>query len=315
MNGSVHALDNAGRRVSRERLTTTLIFAVLAHGLIILGVGFVALVPHRAGGPAVAVTLVRTASATPPEHPAYLAQADERGPGNTRSHEAAAPALGATDPFPNPGVALAAALASEAPGRAPPRTPTALAGSASEGPRTLVTTTARTRPVDTGEIALTGSERPLLFARLAVANDRSGHDAETDVALPQILSGRNPVKHATTTDTRASVFAPYLERWRERVETIGNSEFDRLIPARIVRGHLTLSVTLAADGSIRSLRIVQRSNYPELDAAALRIVRLAAPYPPLPAAIRRRVDVLSFAYRWEFIRGRGTGGSVGIGGG
>lgn len=315
MSTTLQALDLASRRVSRERLVTTLIFAVLAHGLVILGVGFVALAPTRPAGPAVAVTLVRTASVTPPRRAVYLAQANERGPGNTRAREAAAADSGNAAPFPDPGIAQAAALAPEAPGLAPPQTPTTLRAGGAPGPRALVTTTAPGRRVVTGQVPLTGSDRPLLFARLAAASDRAGPHSDTSVQLPQVLSGRKPQAHARTTDTRASVFAPYLERWRARIEAVGNAHFERLIPPGIASGHVLVRVALNADGTIRAVKIEERSQHPALDAAALRIIRLAAPFPPLPAGIRRRTDVLSFAYRWNFLRGRGTGGSVGLGGG
>jgi protein TonB len=41
-----------------------------------------------------------------------------------------------------------------------------------------------------------------------------------------------------------------------------------------------------------------------LDQAALRILRLAAPFEPLPDHIRAEYDVLKFAYEWDFENGR-----------
>jgi protein TonB len=37
-----------------------------------------------------------------------------------------------------------------------------------------------------------------------------------------------------------------------------------------------------------------------LDDGAIRIVRMAAPYAPLPAAIRKEVDVLHIIRTWRF---------------
>ncbi len=37
-----------------------------------------------------------------------------------------------------------------------------------------------------------------------------------------------------------------------------------------------------------------------LDQAALKILRLAAPFDPLPPNIRKDYDVLRFAYEWDF---------------
>lgn len=308
------AVAAPGRIAARERLVTALIFALLVHGVVLLGVGFVSLVPKQAHGPAVAVTLVRnTRVVPPPRRIDYLAQRNQRGPGNTRGRDSPEAAATATDPFPNPGVALAAALAAEAPGAANPALATALRARAPPGPGEVATTTAATAPVRSGETPLTGSGRPLLMARLATAPARRAALRAPAISLPRI-HGEAPRRGATKTNTRASVYAPYLEAWRARVEAIGSAQFARLVPARIQRGHLTLAVSLNADGSIRSVSIVHRSRYPVLDAAALKIIRLAAPFTPFPPAVRRRTEVLSFAYRWNFIRGGSAGGSVGLGG-
>ena len=40
-----------------------------------------------------------------------------------------------------------------------------------------------------------------------------------------------------------------------------------------------------------------------LDQAALKILRLAAPFPPLPPDIRKDYDTLRFAYEWDFSKG------------
>ncbi len=47
-----------------------------------------------------------------------------------------------------------------------------------------------------------------------------------------------------------------------------------------------------------------------LDQAALKILRLAAPFEPLPANVRKDYDVLRFAYEWDFFDSsrRGTSG-------
>ena len=46
------------------------------------------------------------------------------------------------------------------------------------------------------------------------------------------------------------------------------------------------------------------SGHPELDNAAVGIVRLAAPFEPFPSALRERFPVLRFAYEWQFINGQ-----------
>lgn len=313
MSSSANALAFAGRRISRDRLVTTLIFALLAHGLILFGVGFAALAPRHASGPSVEVTLVRSASDKPPEQARYRAQVDARGPGNARRAASAEPASASANPFPDPTMALANALAANLPGLAAVRNPISADEAQARNP--LVTTTAPARLEADGETPLPANARPLLLARLSAAPEAAGVLSDSPVRLPQVLAGSHPEKNAQTVDAIAAEFAPYLEAWRRRIEAIGSAQFAQLVPAKISHGHLTLAVSLNADGSIRSVQIEQRSRYPELDAAALEIIRLAAPFPPFPASLQGRTKTLDFAYRWNFIRGQGTTGTVGLGGG
>ena len=132
------------------------------------------------------------------------------------------------------------------------------------------------------------------------------------VTLPQVL-GPRPEKNASTTNAVASKAAPYLARWRSRIETVGNKHYRSLVPARIKKGHVTLTVSLDADGSIHSVRILRRSRYPALDAAVLKMIRLAAPFAPFPQSLRKLTDRLTFTYQWNYSRRGYSTGSVGVG--
>ena len=56
------------------------------------------------------------------------------------------------------------------------------------------------------------------------------------------------------------------------------------------------------DGSVENVQIIQPSGHPLLDDAALRTVRLAEPFAPLPET-RERVDVLHITRTWQFQNG------------
>ncbi len=62
----------------------------------------------------------------------------------------------------------------------------------------------------------------------------------------------------------------------------------------------SLEVAIAADGDLREVRIARSSGYAELDEAARRIVKLAAPFPPFPPELRRDFDLLRIATPWRF---------------
>ena len=63
-----------------------------------------------------------------------------------------------------------------------------------------------------------------------------------------------------------------------------------------------VTVAIRSDGSLEGVEISRSSGIKILDQAALRIVRLAAPYAPFPADIAKDTDVMSITRTWMFTR-------------
>jgi protein TonB len=61
-------------------------------------------------------------------------------------------------------------------------------------------------------------------------------------------------------------------------------------------------VGIRTDGSEERIDVQRSSGISELDQAAVRIVRLAGPYAPLPENISNTVDVLHITRTWRFSR-------------
>ena len=95
-------------------------------------------------------------------------------------------------------------------------------------------------------------------------------------------------------------FAQYVEDWRIKIERIGNLNYPQDARRNRIFGALVLTVSIRADGSVESVEINRSSGQPILDAAALRIVKLAAPFAPLPPDIRKDTDILSITRTWVF---------------
>ncbi|HKB60177.1 MAG TPA: energy transducer TonB [Gallionellaceae bacterium] len=95
-------------------------------------------------------------------------------------------------------------------------------------------------------------------------------------------------------------FAQYVEDWRIKVERIGNLNYPAAARQQHLVGNLLLTVSIRADGSLENVEINRSSGKSLLDAAAIRIVRLAAPFSPLPPNIRRDTDILSITRTWTF---------------
>lgn len=95
-------------------------------------------------------------------------------------------------------------------------------------------------------------------------------------------------------------YAQYVEDWRIKVERVGNLNYPDQARRDKVFGKLQLTVSIRADGSVESVEVSRSSGHRILDAAAQRIVKLAAPYSPFPADIRRDTDIISITRTWSF---------------
>ncbi|HEY6093941.1 MAG TPA: energy transducer TonB [Gallionellaceae bacterium] len=95
-------------------------------------------------------------------------------------------------------------------------------------------------------------------------------------------------------------YAQYVEDWRVKVERIGNLNYPAQARQQKIFGQLRMTVSIRADGSVESVEINKSSGHRILDAAAMRIVRLAAPYAPFPPDMRKDTDILSIVRTWSF---------------
>jgi len=95
-------------------------------------------------------------------------------------------------------------------------------------------------------------------------------------------------------------FAQYIEDWRVKVERIGNLNYPEQARREQLYGKLQLSVSIRADGSIENIEVSRSSGHRILDAAAMRIVKLAGPFSPLPPSITKDVDILTITRTWSF---------------
>jgi protein TonB len=95
-------------------------------------------------------------------------------------------------------------------------------------------------------------------------------------------------------------YARYVEDWRSKVERVGNMNYPQQARDQKIYGRLTLTVSIRSDGSLESVEVNRSSGQRILDAAAMRIVKLAAPYGAFPPDIRQETDVLSITRTWTF---------------
>ena len=132
-------------------------------------------------------------------------------------------------------------------------------------------------------------EKSLEIARLEAQIDKNW-DAYQKLPRRKFIGAR----------TQEYRFAQYIEDWRIKVERIGNLNYPEQARRLKIFGKLQLSVSINKDGSVESVEVSKPSGHTLLDAAAVRIVRLAAPYSPLPPNIAKDVDILTITRTWSF---------------
>jgi periplasmic protein TonB len=274
-------VDGVDGREARDRLVTTLVLAGLLHALIVLGVTFTA--PDTDGDGASQGMEVLLVSEELPEArrndtATYISQRTQTGSGNTRERL----------PAQIPGAA--------APEAAPERTSTAEVAD-----EQLLTTTG------TGRTRL----QMIALPDPAMAAESPGRQESAAKSADQNLRLRGEVRDElyVTADTRASRLAPYLNSWRLRVERIGTVNYPSAAQRRGLSGNPVIEVALHRDGRLKSARVQRSSGHPEIDAAALDILRLASPFDPFPPELAREYLTLRFAYEWRF---EGSGFSPGM---
>jgi protein TonB len=98
------------------------------------------------------------------------------------------------------------------------------------------------------------------------------------------------------------VFARYIEDWRMKVERVGNLNYPEAARRQKLYGSLMLKVEIGADGRLLEVEVERSSGSRILDAAAVRIVEMAAPFPAFSAAMRTKADILSINRVWVFTR-------------
>ena len=98
-------------------------------------------------------------------------------------------------------------------------------------------------------------------------------------------------------------FARYVEDWRLKVERVGNLNYPEAARVQKLYGSLLLTVSIRADGSVEAVEVNRSSGQRILDAAAVRIVEMAAPYAVFPPDVRRDTDILHITRTWTFAKG------------
>jgi len=274
-----------------------LFLAALLHGLIILGLTFNSAIGGTKSAPGLQVLLVsdEVPEAERNDSATYLAQRTQLGSGNTQ--DSVAPRNPSSSiPIPaQEGVEGGDSLSERG----------EVAGNRADR---VISTTAWHAEVrylaDTGNAGV-AQNRPLLLQE-----QNSSQPGPEDENGPATLRGPKRDELWITPDTRAATLAPYLDSWRRKVEKVGTIHYPTAARTLGVKASPVIEVGIDSSGKLDRAVIRTSSGYPELDNAALEILKLASPFDPFPPELAHDYRVLRFAYEWQFVGGRLKGGAV-----
>lgn len=270
----------------QTRFRNAVLLALAVHAALILSVSFNASNAKSYKTPQIEVTLVSQPSATASDEARQIAQANQEGSGDesdineisTRNN------LQTNTPF-----------VQQAQLQAPQKQVAQQ--------RTAVATTAMARHSVTPdqmddeqeENKLEGVNPEIEQLSLEVASLQAELDDETRTSADQPR-----VRRLTAASAKQSVDAAYLLDWRRRLEAVGNQYYPEASIRYGMYGDLRMLVVIRQDGSLEDIQVLSSSGYAVLDEAAIKIVRMAAPYSPFPPELKATTDKLEIVRTWYF---------------
>lgn len=112
---------------------------------------------------------------------------------------------------------------------------------------------------------------------------------------------KRPKKKFLNARTVESTAAEYMYKWVEKVERMGNLNYPDAARRENLQGALVLVVGIFKNGKIESVSVDESSGHKLLDDAAVRIVRMAAPFDALTGDLGKETDILYIVRTWEFL--------------
>ena len=289
----------AGLPPANDRMLTTCFLAALFHGIVILGVTFSS-PGSKAGGdeaPALEVILVSDQVPSVAKNPnaLYLSERSQKGSGNTLKRERALIPKSSLMPVERSGIPGGDGLAAQQAGT-------------ETGDEELIATHAPAQKIlyfAASTAAAVPSQLPLLLEKrpdLAMTPNDDGVE----------LRMRGEAMHQLwiAADTRESDVAVYLDSWRRKIERVGTMNFPDVARREKLTGTPVIEVTIGSDGKLLQTVVRRSSGHAEIDEAAMRILKLAAPYDPFPGDLSAKHDEIRIAYEWQFLGGASQGTSV-----
>jgi len=290
-------------------LLLALFVAVIVHIVLVLGMNFTTTQPDKINKP-IDITLVNMPVKKAPEKTDFLAQENQSGAGN----EAKKPEPPAQK-LPSQENAQAGKIKNIAPEKPEPPVEKTVRKENSQIKQSKKIAREETKPkVAQKIITQPKAEKKVVTASKTAAVSQPEKPAQltaeslqqqiaqlgTAIRQSQPSADQAKIKFVDSVSAHKYVAAQYIKDWETKVERMGNLNYPEEATKKNFSGTLTLDVGIKADGSVYSIRISRTSGNPALDEAAKKIVRMSAPFAPLPLELLKELDVLVITRVWKF---------------
>ncbi len=270
-----------------DRISVSTLLALLVHGALLLGLGF-ALERQSQAPPRLEITLAPHKSLVAPEHADFLAQHNQQGSGTLEERQE----LTTTDlaPLEDNVIRETSETAARPPQVAQLVPNTVLSRQDSLARMTAPTMAQNEETSGQPEVEQLFEEPEQQIQSLEARLDQQR----------RAYTRRPKVHRITSVATLQSDDARYQFEWQQKVELVGNKYYPEEARRKKISGDVRLVVALLPDGSIKRIEILSSSGKNVLDQAAIRSVKLAAPFAPFPSELREKADILEIIRTWQF---------------
>ena len=277
---------------STDRFSFTVFMATAIHAAVVLGVSF-GLQNKPAPPKTLEITLATYKSQEKPEEADYLAQFHQQGSGT--EEEKAKPQTDQQAEFQSNQINEVVLEEQEAAAPKKEQPQTAQIATRAEAEQKTPDKSENKKP--TPETP----EQPRPHRRIDLRQEISSLEAQFSQQR-QEYAKRPRIKRLTAASTMQEPGAYYKETWRRKVERVGNMNYPSQARKEKLYGELRLMVAINRDGTLHNVELMESSGSTVLDDAAIRIVKLAAPYAPFGNDLRDydRVEIIR---TWRFERG------------
>lgn len=269
-----------------DNFLIALAFAAVIHILFILGVNFTP-PPIEKMNKAIHITLITTPAKKPPKKARFLAQEHQIGAGENSKQpqplEQKLPNNGNSNNKPIKKLAAQESVAKTAP-----------------APKIITQPKAKQSVPDAPHPSVMQQAQAQQAHLSAETLQQQIMQLGTEIAVKKQSADETNIKFIESVSAHKFIAAQYIKDWESKVERIGNLNYPEVAVKKNFSGSLTMDVGINADGSLYSIIISKSSGNKTLDEAAKQIVRMSAPFAPLPVDLLKELKILAISRVWQF---------------